>query len=203
VTSKALFIPAITKEVEFCAHNVTAMEAVLHNDRASPLRHLTHAVADRGNADAQKLLRALEAGISGTLVGIMRLNWVNTNRGENWASWGKLYMPRGPMRRVGSAGILLGEAPTPLRLLGWIWPRWGGLDGRRELVHLCQKKVKAVCLPHENAGRYPYWKDDDGVIWLDYQLTLRSSLADVVKGVSLEARRFFRVAKPILKKLAE
>jgi hypothetical protein len=200
---RRILIPAITREMEFCAHNARTMEAIFENEERSALGQLIGRVGLRANEDTDKLLRAVEAGVSDALTGIIRLNWVNTNRGENWWSWGKLYMPRGPMRRIGSAGILLAETPTPLRLIGWIWPRWGGMDGRRELVHTCRKKLKTVCLPQENLARYPDWTEDDGIVWLDDQLTLRSSFDEVVLTVARQAKTFFRMAKSILKKLSE
>jgi hypothetical protein len=201
---RTVFIPGITREIEFCAHNARTMEAILHgDDERSALYRLTDSVASRANQDTDKLLRVMEAAVSDALAGIIRLKWVNTNRAENWESKGKLYMPRGPMRSMGSAGILLAETPTPLRLIGWIWPRRGGLDGRRELVHRCRKKLKAVCLAYENPTRYPEWTEDDGIVWLDEQLTLRSSFDDLVLNVSRQAKAFFRTAKPILKKLSD
>jgi hypothetical protein len=201
--AKEILIPAITREIEFCAYNVRTMEAILENENRSALGTLTESVALRANQDTDKLLRAVEGRVSEALAGIIRLRWVNTNRAENWWSWGKLYMPRGPMRRsMGQTGIMLAESPTPLRLIGWIWPRLGGMDGRRELVHVCRRKLKAVCLAHENPRRYPDWTEDDGIVWLDEQLTLRSSFDDVVLTVSREAKTFFRIAKPILRKLA-
>jgi hypothetical protein len=203
VSEKHLFVPAISREVEFTAHNVDTMVAVWESQPKSTLGELIEAVSKRANTDADKLLRALEVGISHALSGIVRIRWVNTNRGENWESQGKLYMPRGPMRRIGLAGLTLGEAPTPLRLFGWIWPRRGGSDGRRELVHRCQKKVRAVCLPHQNPARYPDWTEDDGVIWLDEQLSLRTPMRTIIKDVSHQAKVFFRATKPMLKELSE
>src|SRR5688572_27365547 len=130
-----VFMPAITREMEFCANNAPTMEEILEKESSSPLGKLTDRVADRANRNADELLRAVEAAVSEALPGVMRLIWANTNRAENWWSWGKVYMPHGPKRRIGSAGIMLAELPTPLRLIGWMWPRWGGMDGRRELVH--------------------------------------------------------------------
>jgi hypothetical protein len=203
VNRRHVVIPAISREIEFCAHNARTMEAVLDSDEGSPLAELTARVAQRANKDTDRLLRDLEAAVANALAKTIRLRWVNTNRAENWWSWGKVYMPRGPMRSIAHTGIILSDEPMPLRLIGWLWPRWGGIDGRREFVHRCSKKIKRVCLPHEDAKRYPGWTEEDGIIWLDEQLTLRTAYDDLLATVATQARRFFRSAKPILKALAE
>jgi hypothetical protein len=188
--------------MEFVAHNEITVSEILEKDSDSALWILTDAVHTRATMDVDYVLRELETAISSAIAGAARLNWVNTNRGMNWASWGRLYSPRGPLKRLGSAGLWLHDTLIPLRLVGWVWPKLGGLDGRRELVRVCQKKMKEVCLPHEHPKRYPGWKEDDGVVWFDEQLTLRSTLDGLSDRISKQAKRFFKLARPALQDLA-
>jgi hypothetical protein len=196
-------IPAVTREMEFIAHNAVTADEILEKESETTLAILTDTVYARADSEVDYLLRELELAVSSAIGGVVRLNWVNTSRGLNWASWGKLYSPRGPLRRIGSAGLWLDHNLQPLRLIGWIWPRWGGLDGRREVVRLCRKKMKSVCLPHEHPKQYKGWKEDDGVVWFDEQLGLRTSLDGLGQRLAKDARRFFKLARPVLQSLVD
>lgn len=90
-----------------------------------------------------------------------------------------------------------------MRLFGWVWPKRGGLDGRRELARVCQKKVFAR-MPSDYANHYPGMAEDDlgTVLWMDKHLTTRGDLESLAKYVGSQAKAFFKVAKPVLHKLA-
>lgn len=199
---KHISIPAISREVHFIARNNPIVEDIFDNARDGPVFELTNAVWKKARIDADFLLRKLEAGITEAAAGILRVEWANTNRGEYWEPWARVFMPRGPKRRMASLGLVLGHTKMALRLIGWIWPRWGGLDGRQELARVCSKKIGDVCLPYEVPGRYPEWTEDDGIVWLDEQLSLRTSLQEISHTVSKRARAFLKVARPVLEELA-
>lgn len=200
--AKRLVVPALSPELIFMSRNWAIAEEILDRRSTDALTELTNAVFVRAGEHADTVFEKLEDAVSEEADGVLRIAWVNTNRAENWASWGRLYMPRG-RTRVGSAGLWLGFDALALRLIGWLWPRWGGLDGRRELVRRCQGRFKGVCLPYEHPEKYPGFTEDDGVLWLDRRLNERMSADDLAKDVAAEARRFFKAAKPVLRELAD
>jgi hypothetical protein len=198
---KTVVIPAITREIEFISRNAAVADQIWES-QSGPLFELTYAVWERACASTDVLLRKLEEEVAAKVRGILRINWANTNRGNNWESWARVFMPKGPERRMATAGLHLGENLMALRLVGWMWPRWGGLDGRRELVRVCRKKIRRVCLASEYPARYPGWSEDDAVVWYDHQISIKSSLAEVAKDLGREARTFFKTARPVLVELA-
>ena len=196
-----VFIPAISPELGFLSRNWAVAEEILDKKGNGAVKELTNAVFVRAGEHADAVFGKLEESMSARLSGVLRIDWANTNRAENWASWGRLYLPRG-RTRVGSAGIWLGFDAMALRLIGWVWPRWGGLDGRRELVRICQRKVSGVCLPYEHPKKYPGLTEDEGIIWLDEQISERVAADDLARNVGLRARKFFKTARPVLQELA-
>jgi hypothetical protein len=60
-----------------------------------------------------------------------------------------------------------------------------------------------VRLASEDSKRYPGWVgNDDSVVWLDKPLTREVSRAELQKDVTTKAKRFFKVARPLLRELA-
>jgi hypothetical protein len=173
------------------------VEEVLDHEDHSALYTLTYDAFHRACNHADFIFRRLEESISARMAGTLRLEWVNTNRAENWASRARLFMPRA-RSNIGGAGLWLGYDATALRLFGWLWPRYGGLDGRREVVRVCKQKVSDVCLPYEHPEEYPGLTEDDGVLWLDERLTTKTSADELAERTSKQAKLFFRAAKPVL-----
>jgi hypothetical protein len=202
MASTRLFVPAISPELSFISRNWSIVEEISVGKNDEPIREIADAVIDRGCADADVLLRRLEEAISDGLAGVLRIDWVNARRSRSWASRARLFMPKG-RTRIGTAGIWLGYDATALCLFGWIWPRYGGLDGRRELVRICRPRIPITCLPYEHPKKYPGLTEDDGVLWLDERLTARTRLDELTASVSTQARVFFRVSRPTLKMLAQ
>lgn len=120
---------------------------------------------------------------------------------KDWKLHGLIYnSARGHKRYLGSVGLKIERGKTPA-LIGWAYPR-SGLDGRRELTHVCAKKIAGVHLASDHPERYPGWqKNDDAVIWLREKLSKRS-LDEVAGAVSKRATLFFKIAKPTLNRLA-
>lgn len=199
---KLMNVAAISREMHFIARNHPIVEDVFDNTREGPVFELTSAVWKKARVDADFLLRKFETEITEAAAGILRVEWVNTNRGEYWEPWARVFMARGPKRRIASLGLVLGHTKMALRLTGWIWPRWGGLDGRQELARVCHKKISDVCLPYEVSGRYPGWTEEDGIVWFDEQLSLRTSLNEISYAIQKRTRAFLKAARPVLKELA-
>jgi hypothetical protein len=196
-------IPAITKEVDFVGRYATAIEEVLDSGKGS-LLDLTEKVVQRAESDVESTLRKLEEQVSHAAKSILRIEWINTSRGSNWHSKARLFVPMGPKKRIGSVGLYLDNEPMPIRLLGWVWPSKGGLDGRRELVRACRKKLRSdVLLASEHVDRFPGWADDDGIIWYEEGVSLRTSLEDLAADLKEHARKFFKCSAAVLTRLAE
>lgn len=197
-----VYVPAISPELAFCSRKWAIINDVLERENQRPIVEITEAVYERAWTHADVLFRRLEDAVTDGASGRLRPNWVNTNRGSNWASWARLFLPRG-RTRIGSIGLWLGYDATALRLFGWVWPRWGGLDGRRELVRVCRLKGVDACLPYEDPKKYPGMTQDDGVLWLDRQLSTRMPLESLAGIVKARSKAFCRVAKPVLARLAD
>jgi len=196
-----VYVPAISPELEFCSRKWAIVYDVLERGNHRSIVEITEAVYERAMSHADLLFRRLEESVTDGASGSLRPNWVNTSRGSNWASWARLFLPRG-RTRIGSIGLWLGYDATAVRLFGWVWPRWGGLDGRRELVRFCRLKGVDACLPHENPKKYPGMSHEDGVLWLDRQLNTRMPLESLATFLAARTRSFCRAAKPILVRLA-
>jgi hypothetical protein len=199
---KHLSVPAVSRELHFIAQNAAIVMDVIDNLADGPLFELTDAVNKKAAVDADRILRQLEREITESASAVLRVEWANTNRGDYWEPWARVFMPRGPKRRIASLGLVLGHSKMALRLVGWIWPRWGGLDGRQELTRVCAKKVGAVYLPYESR-RYPGWTEDDGIIWFDEQLSLNTSLDNLRHNLHRRSRVFLKAARPVLEELAD
>jgi hypothetical protein len=195
--ARKVSVPAISREIEFIALNWPAVEEVLDRD-GEQLSELTNAVWERAQADVYKLFRALEVEMSEVVRGLVRIDWINTDRGANWESWGSVFMPMGPKKRIAYVGFWLGEVPLALRLVGWIRPRYGGVDGRRRLVQQCERKVKGVCLPYDYPKRYPSLTEQHPVVWFDQQLSLTTALNTLAMDLRRASKIFFKAARPLL-----
>jgi hypothetical protein len=195
-----LKVPVVSRELDFFAQNAVVVEDVLDSAKG-PLLSLTEAVLTRAESDVDEILRKLEPVVSKAAKSIVRIDWVNTNRGENWHSWGRVFTPIGPKKRIASIGLYLDNEPMPLRLIAWLWPWRGGLDGRRELVRVCHKKVGNVLLASEHLERYPAWADDDGIVWYERKILSKTLFENLLPSLGTRAKKFLKAAKPVLIKL--
>jgi hypothetical protein len=193
--NKRISVPAVSHEMEFVARNWAVIEDLAENVKKGAVVDLTEMVWEKARVDVDRLLRALERAVTDAGDGTLRVLWANTNRGESWQPWARVYLSRGPKRKIADLGFTLCENKMALRLIGWIWPRWGGLDGRHRLARYCNNKVGDVFFPSERARRFPGWSDNDGVIWLDEQLTIRTTLDQITESVQRRARRFLKAAR--------
>ena len=202
--TKLASLPMITPEVAFIANHSDYVEHILESERESKIGLLTQAVWSTATRDMEDILGRVEDGVKESLKGVVRITWVNTNRGEKWNSRARIFVPKGPKRQIGSMGFWLGDNEHALRFFGWVWPRRGGREGRREFVRRCKKRSYArVCLPIDDIKRFPGFVEDDGIIWFDEQLTRKTREDDLLDRVRKQARRFFKVARPILDELAD
>lgn len=194
-------LPFVTSEVEFFARYSYLVNDVLSSERNSPIGELTWSVVERTISTVDANFRNIEESVSGALSGIARVGWVNTNRGRNWECWGRVYGPMGPKRRIGSIGFMMGDNEVALRLQGWFRPRWGGLDGRRWLVQKCRKRFPKIFLQDEFPERLPGEADYCGIIWLDYQLSTKSSRSEVLRLIARQSRMFVKTVMPLTRSL--
>jgi hypothetical protein len=230
--SAKVSIPAISRELEFIAlHEEDARH--IYNDAfkvEASLKELSIRVYDRADKDALALLIHLKAGVIRGVRGLIRVDWKRIGNGD-WHVEGRIFMALGRKKGVGWVGLNIGCGEVGFRLIGWVCPR-GGLDGRSQLAHTCQKKLPKlkVHLASEDRKRYPGWLGNgDAVVWLDKQMTQKMDRDDLQKEIATDARdracwqaadrccpgadhrcrtagasrRFFKIANPLLKKLAE
>jgi hypothetical protein len=194
--------PAISREVEFIARHTDEADAIYFEKIAvvPALKKLSDAVYDRADSDVLELLKELQDEVCRGVKSHVRVGWRRIKRGD-WENSGSIYMARGRKKRIGYIGLFVGYGQMPLRLIAWVYPS-GGLDGRRELTDSVRKKAKMpVQLVSDNMQKYPSWTGD-GVIWFDKQVTLKTSRTDLASQLATMAKRFFKLAKPLLKKLA-
>lgn len=192
-------LPALSPEMEFIAANEAIAERVREKGKGA-VRELTEAVWDRADEDASRLLSHLRDVISDSASSIFRIEWIN--RSMEWQSTGRLFKRMGPKRRIALIGVYIDNEPMPVRVVAWIWPKWGGLDGRRELVRACQERFPSVCLASEHPDRYPAWAEDDGIVWFEERLSAKTSLEDLMQRLRTRAKAFLKSAKPVLEDLA-
>jgi hypothetical protein len=195
------FIPAISRELEFIAQHIDDAEDI-YNEEVKvelQLKELSNRIYDRAEDDALVLLGYLKASLLSGIHGLMRVDWTNA-RDSGFYVWGPIFAARGRKKRMGSVGLYIGTGKVGFRLIGWLFPR-GGLDGRSELAHACQKKLPGmkIHLASEDSKRYPGWVgNNDCVVWLDIPLTRKISRDELQNDVSIKSKRFFKVAKLLL-----
>ncbi len=196
--SKQLRVPAISREVEFIAQHTAEAGAVYDEEIRVPeaVKELTVAVYDRAEADVASLLRTLQAELSRTLQGLLRIRWVGGDLGGRAEGYGPIYNAHGRKKQTGWVGIYLGHYDMALRLFGWVSPK-GGLDGRRKLARACTGKIKGVRVVSDHRKDYPEWVEDC-VVWFDRKLTLKDTRDELRTEVGLCAKRFFKIANRYL-----
>lgn len=197
--SKDLYVPAISREVEFIVKHVSIADAIYNEDlRVSvPIEQLTQAVYDRADVHMESLLFALEEAVSQAVKGIVRIKWANTNRGDYWRIYGTVYKVHGK-KKLGSAGVFFPRYyGKPLHLIGWSQPL-GGLDGRKTIARACLGKLDNVKVVSEHPKEYSEWPhNDDVVIWFDQKLTPATPRDELCSELCLRAKRFFKIVKQV------
>ena len=193
-------IPAISRELEFLAQHVDESDEIWEGDVEADenVLELFYEIYERAERDVLQLLNCVRGAVDTGLHNLLRIKWGRISL-ENWELNGVIYMPsRRSKKRIGSVGFYV-ECDKAPRLVGWVYPG-GGLDGRRELTRLCVKKIDGVHLASDHRDRYSDWPSD-AVVWLDEKL-VRQTKDQLRKQVQKGARGFFKLAKPMLKRLA-
>jgi hypothetical protein len=118
-------------------------------------------------------------------------------RGD-WEIYSETYWgAKGRKKSVGWTGLHVGYGKEGFRLIGFMKPRGGGLDGQKKLALACKKKIKQLHLTRDDPKRYPGW--GDYVIWFDKKLDVQQTREELVAEMGKQAKTFFKVAKPLLR----
>jgi hypothetical protein len=204
MTRTGATIPAVSHELQFISYHAVEADEILQGDIAvvPPLRELLQRVYDRANEDACKLLEDSLTSLQAGVRRLVRLEMTKP-RGNPWEIYGALFAgARGRKRRIGGFGFHVGYGQEGFRLIGYLIPRRGGLDGRLQLVHACKKKLPKmkVHLAADDSKRYPDW--NNCVVWFSKDLHRKVSHQNLQREIATASRRFFKVASPLLKKLS-
>ncbi len=195
---KQLKIPASSREREFIATHMDEADDIWDNKiKIDPLlKQLSDAVYTRAEKDLEELLDRLKDSIEQGANGLLRIN--NWHWSGAWNVYSEIYWgAKGRRKSLGWAGLQGAEGKEGFRLVGYVNPRRGGLDGRKKFALACLKKIEQVHLARDDQKRYPGW--NDCIIWFDRKLTLSASCEELGTEIRKQAKKFFRVAKPLLK----
>jgi hypothetical protein len=194
-------LPAISHEIHFIAQHTEEADAISnrHIKIDESLAKLSDAVYARADDDVAALLEELSAVVDLGLKDLLRTKWVRLSTGNRSIN-GSIYMPKGPKKRLAMIGLHVGFGSLAGKLIGWVYPK-GGLDGRRNFARHCNLKNLKVHLVSDNADKYAGW-EDDCVVWFRKNLTLKTSRDDLMNEIAKESKRFFKVAKPLMRALA-
>jgi hypothetical protein len=198
MTMTRLRLPAVSREMEFVATHAEEVNDILDGySKIDPaLFSLSKAVSERANKDVEELLDRLKDTLEQGVDGLLRINNWHRPRWE-WELYSEIYSgARGRKKRIGWAGLRIGSGKERFRLIGFMNPRRGGLDGQKKLALACKKKIKQVHLTRDEQKRYPGW--DDNVIWFEKKLKLGTSLQELEQEVRKQTKTFFRLARPFL-----
>jgi hypothetical protein len=158
-------------------------------------------VCERADQNARRLLDEVKNVLNSELQGLLRIQWQRFSR-DNWQIYGALYMARGPKRKIGTTGFNIGSGQESFRLIGWT-RSFGGLNGLEQLAVASSKKNPLVHLASEYPNWYPGWVGGDNVVvWLDQKLNGKTSHESLQNEIARKAMPFFKVARPLLRRLA-
>ena len=192
-------VPAITPELDFISRHIDDANDIYYGAVVvdPKVKELSDRVYDRAFEVVKGLLEELRQEISGGVTGIIRANeW--HNQWNDWGCWSPIYVAKGPKKKLGVTGLHL-ECKPHLRAVAYVSPK-GGLDGRKELTSACHKITQEVQLVSEHKKEYPYW--NDCVIWFNRALTPKTSREEMASELSKQAKEFYKVARPHLRRLA-
>jgi hypothetical protein len=193
-----LKFPAVSPEVEFIAtHSDEADDIWYDNVKVAPMvKELSDTVYSRADKDVERLLDNLASAMEKGAHGLFRINNWHWPRDE-WERYSDMYSGlRGRKKSVGWVGLHVGSGKEGFRLIGFMNPNRGGLDGRKKFTLASQKKNKQIHLTRDDPKRYPGW--NDCVIWFEKKLTLQTTIEELASDVTKETRNFFLIAKPLL-----
>lgn len=191
-------IPAISHELEFIANHTDEADDIWDEaiEIDPDLRQLSNTVYERADLDAGKLLKYMSAAISEGADGVFRVDNWHWRLGK-WEIWSEIYSgTRGRKKRVGSVGLDVGYGKVGFRLIGWMNPGRGGLDGRKRFALACKKRIEQVHLVSEYQKSYPGWSDC--VIWFEKKLTVQTSREELRAEIVEQAKKLAAIAKPLL-----
>jgi hypothetical protein len=193
--------PAVTHELDFISkHSDEADDIRDGNVKIDPLlKDMSDAVYKRAQADVTALLDHLKNCLQGSADGQRLNNWHWPRYEGGWEIYSDIFSgTKGRKKRIGWAGLHVGYGREGFRLIGFMKPRIGGLDGQRRLWAVAKKKMKRIHLTRDNHNRYPGWADY--IIWLDQELTLSTSLEELENELRKETKTFFKIVTPLLNK---
>jgi|HubBroStandDraft_4_1064222.scaffolds.fasta_scaffold371081_2 hypothetical protein len=193
-------LPAISHEINFIAEHTDEADAILDRNIKvdESLAKLSDVVYARANKDVIALLEELGGAVDLGLKGLLRTKWVRLSTGD-WEINGSMYMPKRPKKRLATIGLHVGFRSLAGQLICWVYPK-GGLDSRRNFARQCNLKNLKVHLVSDEADQYPGW--DDCVVWSKKNLTLKTSRDDLINEIAKETKRFFKIARPLMRALA-
>lgn len=193
-------IPAVSREMEFIATHADEADDIWEGNVSSiqrSVKELSDAVYVRADNDVVKLLGQLKNAVEEGANGLLRLNSWHWPRWQ-WEAYSDIHLGmRGRKKVVGWVGLHVGHGKEGFRLIGFMTPRRGGLDGRKKLALRCKKKITAVHLTRDDQKRYPRWNDN--LIWFEKKLSLQTSLDELRDELRQRAKTFFAIVKPLLK----
>ena len=147
---KKIAIPAVTRELDFIANHTEEADDIWDgNVKIDPLlKSLSDTVYKRAEEDACALLESLKDCMQGSSDGLRINNWHRPR--ESWEVYSDIFSgAKGRKKKIGWAGLHIGNGKVGFRLIGFMGPRIGGLDGRRKLAAACKKKMKEVTIRRE------------------------------------------------------
>lgn len=203
--------PALSREVIFIAQHESDAKSVLDDKIFKPennsVRILLNRIYNRADADVHELLEGLKIEIDRQVHGLFRIKWtrnkLNPNKYYSWHVYGTVFMPqRGPRKNIGwvSLTVSYGSKTDP-RLFGSFSPSHGGLDGLKKLAQRFKDKKLEVHLISEERAKYAFWDGGDTIVWFDDKLTLKTGHDELNRQMGQATRQFFKVIKPMVKKL--
>jgi hypothetical protein len=134
--------------------------------------------------------------------GRLRIDWGKYPKLGDWEANVECYnAARGPRKKLGFVGLMVGRGEkTRGKLVAWVYPARGGEPGLKSFFRRCRENMPQVALASQKYG----WDDnDDCVIWFEKKLTLKTLRDELGSEIEVRARQFFKIAKPLLKKLAD
>jgi hypothetical protein len=197
-------IPAISPEIAFVRKYMNQVEAV--EDAGTIARpsivSLTKKISDRADTDVLELLGEMKAHLDRGVQSMLRIEWGKYPKLGDWDVEVEFFnAARGRRKKLGLVGLMVGYVSwAPENLVAWVYPPRGGRPGLKSFVRRCRKKMPNVALASQ---KYGWDGNDECVIWFEKKLTLKTLRDELGSEIEVRARQFFKIAKPLLKTLAD
>jgi hypothetical protein len=201
---KKIPVPAISAEVRFMSKNAEVADAIYFGNLqvSTEIIELTKTVHDRADIEVSNILKGLASQVDRGTRGLVRIHWGNRLRVGSWGVWAPIYnAASGPKKRLGGIYLMVGHGEwAPEKVVGCVNPAKGGRDGIRNFSKLCKTKFSDVELA---TTKYGWRQSDETVVWFEKRLTRKTSIQELHREIELKAKRFFKVAKPLLKQMLD